>query len=242
MKRLSLVRIPLLALLAVSAVTGCKSTALMSHSDEIKLGQQASAEVEKQYKLDPNPSDQAIVRDIGKQLLATNKMENYPFTFKVLDSKEINAFSLPGGPVYIYKGLLDMTEGDKDELASVIGHEMGHINARHIAKMYTQGFWLDLLISLGTRGQAQDLARLGAILGELHFSREDEYEADRLGIRYTHNAGFDPNGMVRFFQKLKRKEGSGGNDLDKLMRTHPLTMDRINRSKTEIAKYSGGKS
>lgn len=235
---LRIIQFAFAATLAVGFVGGCKSTALMSRADEIKVGQQASTEVEKQYRLDPNPRDQEVVRTIGQKILASNKMESYPYTFKVLDSKEVNAVSLPGGPVYVFKGLLDLTEGDQDEMAAVIGHEMGHVNARHIAKMYTQGFWLSLIIGLGTRGQAQDLARLGEMIATLHFSREDEYEADRLGIKYSYNAGYDPNGAVRFFQKLQRLEGSKGNDLDAIMRTHPLTKDRIDRAKKEIARLS----
>jgi predicted Zn-dependent protease len=228
--------IALALLAAVITTTGCKSTALMSRADEIRIGQEASAEVEKQYPLDPNPADQAVVQSLGQRILAANEAGDYPYTFKVLDSKEINAFSLPGGPVYLFKGLLDMTEGDEDELAAVIAHEMGHITARHIAKMYTQGFWLDILISLGTRGQAQDIARLGALITELHFSREDEYEADRIAIRFTHAAGFDPNGLVRFFERLRREEQGGHSDLEKIFRTHPLTDDRVRKAKEEISR------
>ncbi len=233
-------RLTFLVMAAAGAVfsSGCKSTALMSKQDEIKIGEQGSVEVEKQYKLDRNPADQEMIQSIGKKLLASNKIADYPYTFKVLDSKEVNAFSLPGGPVYVFKGLVDLTEGDEDELASVVAHEMGHIVHRHVAKQYTQGFWLDLLVTLGTRGAAQDIANIGSLMAQLHFSREDEYEADRSGILYTHNAGYDPNGMIRFFQKLQRGEGKS-NDFDKILRTHPLTKDRIDKAKQEIAKVSG---
>ncbi len=231
--------IALCLLAAVGITSSCKSTALMSKSEEVRIGQQASQEVEKEYKLSPNPADQALVQEIGQRILASNKVEEYPYTFKVLDAKDVNAFSLPGGPVYVFKGLLDLTEGDVDEIASVVAHEIGHIHARHIAKMYTQGFWLDLIIGLGTKGTAQDVAQIGALLGQLHFSREDEYEADRLAIRYLRNAGYDPNGLTRFFTKLQRKEKGGTSDLDKMLRTHPLTKDRIRKANEEIAKQQG---
>ncbi|MCS7158748.1 MAG: M48 family metallopeptidase, partial [Blastocatellia bacterium] len=189
---------------------GCRGT-IWSKQDEVRIGKEVSLEVEKAYKLDPNPAHQRRVQLIGQRLLTVARVEPYEYTFKVLDSDEVNAFALPGGPVYIMRGLLEMATDD-DELACVIGHELAHINRRHAAKQITRGTWASVLIVLGTQGKVRDIAELTATLLQLKYSRNQEYEADRLGIEYAYRAGYDPNGMIRFFQKLqaRQKEGDKG--------------------------------
>ncbi|MCS7065050.1 MAG: M48 family metallopeptidase, partial [Fimbriimonadales bacterium] len=192
---------------ATLVLTGCRGT-IWSKQDEVRIGKEVSLEVEKAYKLDPNPAHQQRVQLIGQRLLTVARVEPYEYTFKVLDSDEVNAFALPGGPVYIMRGLLEMV-GDDDELACVMGHELAHINRRHAAKQVTRGTWASVLIVLGTRGKVRDIAELTATLLQLKYSRNQEYEADRLGIEYAYRAGYDPNGMIRFFQKLQARQKEG---------------------------------
>ncbi len=224
----------LLTVVAIGAA-GCKGK-VWSKEEEIRIGKDAAARLESEVPVSKNPADNTLVEKIGQKLAVTNELK-WPFTFKVLEMKEVNAFSLPGGPVYVTRGLLDLTEGDEDELASVIGHEMAHTDKRHVNQMYTQGMAADILIVIATRGAVSDAARIVGMLGQLRFSRDHEYEADRWGVRYAYKAGYDPNAMIRFFEKMKKLEKGGKGDVvSNNLRTHPLTDARIEQAKKEIAK------
>jgi len=223
---------------AMFALTGCRGT-IWSKKDEVRIGKEVSLEVEKAYKLDPNPAHQQRVQLIGQRLLTVAKVEPYEYTFKVLDADEVNAFALPGGPIYVMRGLLEMVGNDDDELACVIGHELAHINRRHAAKQVTRGTWASILIALGTQGKARDIAEISAALLQLKYSRNQEYEADRLGLEYAYQAGYDPNGMIRFFRKLQAKQKEGDKGILANLRTHPLTENRIVRARQHIEKLTG---
>jgi beta-barrel assembly-enhancing protease len=171
------------------------------------------------------------VQRIAARLMAhDDPRPGVPYTFKVLDEKQINAVSLPGGPIYVYRGLLDAVGDDDDALACVIGHEIGHVNARHAAKQISQQMAANLGIVLILKGgTAQNVASMAQDLLGLSYSRDDEYEADARGLAYAYRAGFDPRGMVRFFTKLEsleKKQGGG----PEMLRTHPLTKGRIERA------------
>jgi predicted Zn-dependent protease len=217
-------------LTAAIFLTGCGKSNLLSTKDEVKIGHEGALQIEKQYKVETNTPDAIRVRQIGDRLLEhIHERPGVPYSFKVLDNKEVNAFSLPGGPVYVFKGLLDMIGNDNDALATVIGHEIGHINARHAAKQISQQMETNLAISVLLRGKTtQDIAGLGASLINLRYSRDDEYEADKRGLSYAYKAGYDSNGMIRFFHKLEKMEKSG--QTPEFLRDHPLTRLRIARA------------
>jgi len=237
------IRIGVLLLLvpAMLSLTSCRGTNLLSKQDEIQIGKEGAAAIEKEYKLDTNPERVALVQEIGQRILdgmrrvEGKRAPDFPFTFKVLDTKEINAVSLPGGPVYVFRGLMEQVGDDRDMLASVIAHEVGHIVAHHAAKQISSSL-ADLAISLGTKGSAQKVASIATSLVMLQYSRDDEYDADRRGIHYTYAAGYDPEGMVRFFEKLQKLEKSPMKGLLANLRTHPLTENRILRAKKLIAE------
>jgi predicted Zn-dependent protease len=233
-----------LLLLVVSVMlswSGCRGTNLLSKQDEIEIGKEGAAAIEKEYKLDTDPERVALVQEIGQRVLEGmrktegKKAPDFPFSFKVLDTKEINAVSLPGGPVYVFRGLMEQTGDDKDMLAAVLAHEVAHIVARHAAKQISSGVLADLVISLGTKGSTQKLANVATSLVMLQYSRDDEYDADRRAVLYTHAAGYDPEGLVRFFEKLQKLEKSPMKGLLANLRTHPLTENRILRAKKVIA-------
>lgn len=233
----------LLVLLAVvPLLTSCRGTNLLSKRDEIQIGKEGSAAIEREYKLDTNPERTALVQEVGQRILEGmrqvegKRAPDFPFTFKVLDTKEVNAVSLPGGPVYIFRGLMEQVGSDTDMLAGVIAHEVGHIVGRHAAKQISSSILADLAISLGTRGSAQKAASIATSLVMLQYSRDDEYDADRRAILYTHAAGYDPEGLVRFFEKLQQLEKSPMKGLLANLRTHPLTENRILRAKKLIAQ------
>ncbi|MCS6948927.1 MAG: M48 family metallopeptidase [Armatimonadota bacterium] len=229
-------------LAAVPLVIGCRGTNLLSKQDEIQIGKEGSAAIEREYKLDTDPARTALVQEVGQRILEGmrqvegKRAPDFPFTFKVLDTKEVNAVSLPGGPVYVFRGLMEQVGDDTDMLAAVVAHEVAHIVARHAAKQISSSILADLAISLGTRGSAQKAATIATSLVMLQYSRDDEYDADRRAILYTHAAGYDPEGLVRFFEKLQKLEKSPMKGLLANLRTHPLTENRILRAKRQIAQ------
>lgn len=222
-------------LFATTFLAGCRTRSFLSTKQEVNLGREGARQVEQQYRVDTNSADAERVRRVGQSLLAHTDRRDIPYSFKVLDSKEINAFSIPGGPVYIYRGLLDMMGDDDDALACVIGHEIGHVNGRHAARQISSQLATNILISVTPIGAtAQNLAGLGAELAGLKYSRDDEYDADRRGLSYAHFAGYDPQGMVRFFEKLQRMEKREGGGGPEWARNHPVTAARIAKAEAMI--------
>ncbi|HZP80957.1 MAG TPA: M48 family metallopeptidase [Chthonomonadaceae bacterium] len=216
-------------------LTGCRTKSFLSTRQEVGLGKEAARQVEQELRVDTSSPDAERVRRVGASLLAHMDRRDVPYSFKVLDAKEINAFSLPGGPVYVFRGLLDMMGDDDDALACVLGHECAHINARHAARQISSQFATNILIGLAIpTATGQNLAGLGAELISLKYSRDDEYEADRRGLSYAHFAGYNPDGMIRFFAKLQRLEKRGGSGDPEWLRSHPLTGARIEKAKTLI--------
>ena len=228
---------PLLLLIAALNLTGCRTKSFLSTRQEVGLGREGARQIEQEYRIvDAVSPDSERVRRIGAKLLPHIDRRDVPYSFKVLDAPEINAFSLPGGPVYVYRGLLDAVGDDDDALACILGHEVGHVNARHAARQISSSYLTSALITFGIpNANFQNLAGLGAQVLSLRYSRDDEYEADRRGLSYAHFAGYDPNGMTRFFGKLERLEKRQGGHDPEWLQTHPLSSARIERADTIIA-------
>ena len=240
MKRLGALKVAAgVVLLGATLVgAGCKGTNILSKNEEIRLGREVAEQVEKEYVVSRNPADNAMIEQMGQRLVAANNLD-WPFTFKILEDNQVNAFSLPGGPVYLYRGLLDMSEGNLDEIACVMAHEIAHITKRHAAKQYSQGVLTDIAILIGTQGALQDIAQITHAFVSMRYSRDMEYEADTEGIRYAYRAGYDPNGLIRFFSKLQRLEKEGKGDvITNNLRSHPMTGARIERAQKEIARIT----
>lgn len=227
-----------MALALMGLGLGCRRAVVWNAKQEVEIGKQGSAEIEKEYKLDKNPARVRLVDDIGARLVKVAGKKEYAYTFKALDLDDINAVSLPGGPVYVFRGLIEAA-GDEDEISGVMGHELGHINARHINKQQTKRLAINLAVLIGTKGRPSDLTDIGSALLMLQYSRDDEYEADRLGIEYNYKAGYDPHGIVRFFERLQKLEKGGDKGILANLRSHPLTENRIWRAQEHIAKVTG---
>ena len=232
---------------AVNPVTGKRELMLLSEADEISLGQQTDQEIVQTYGVYEDAALNAYVNNLGQRIAAITHRPNLPYTFKVLDTPVVNAFAVPGGYVYLTRGILAYMNNEA-ELAGVIGHELGHVNMRHSAQQYTQqslaslGLGVGLILSEKMR-QYSDLAQFGVQMLFLSFSRADEREADDLGVDYSLKSGYDSNGMASFFVTLERMNpASGGASLPEWFSTHPnpdnriqAVIDRTAKKKKEMA-------
>ena len=220
-------------------VTGEQEMYYYSTDKEVQMGQAITREAVKQLKPTDDPLVQKRVEDIGKKIAAVCDRKEISYHFYVVNEKDINAFSLPGGYVFVYKGLVDKVDND-DELAGVIGHEVGHIVARHSIKRL-QGSQLYSVLRILTAaapqtaeaGAAADVAVTQLMLG---YSREDELLADQLGTRYALLAGYDPNAMITFLMKLQQIEKKRPLAEISYYKTHPYVPDRIRIVKQELNK------
>jgi predicted Zn-dependent protease len=217
-----------------------KGMNIYSLEHEIAIGKQAAQEVERSAKMITDPVVTEYVNRVGQNLVR-NSDSKVPFTIKVIDSDEINAFALPGGFFYVNSGLI-LRADEEAELAGVMGHEIGHVAARHYTKSMTKNSILEWatipLILLGPGGWGgyglyQGL-NLAIPLGFLKFSRDQEREADYLGLQYMYKAGYDPNAFVSFFEKLEAEERRHPGSIPKLFSTHPPTPERVQKAQEEI--------
>ncbi len=212
-----------------------------SPGDQKKLGDQAAQQILKQYK-EVHDARASHFNDIGQRLVAAlpeKDRQTWDFRYHVLDSKEVNAFALPGGNMFMFTGLYDKVTTD-DALAAVTGHEMTHVRKQHWAKRYAQENQRGLLLSLGLTlmhagALAQTAAGLFSSLTDLRYSRGEEDQADQGGLENMVAAGYNPEGMIQLFQTLEQVSGNGGGPGGDFLSDHPLTTDRINRTKQRIA-------
>jgi beta-barrel assembly-enhancing protease len=218
-----------------------KGVNLYSLEREIALGKQAAQEVEKSSKMINDPVVTEYVNRVGQNLVR-NSDAKVPFTIKVIDSDEINAFALPGGFFYVNSGLI-LRADEEAELAGVMSHEIAHVAARHGTKSATKGEIMQLasipLILLGPGGWAgyglYEGLNLAIPMGYLKFSRDAEREADYLGLQYMYKAGYDPNAFVSFFEKIEAEERHHPGSIPKVFSTHPPTPERVQKAQEEIA-------
>ena len=227
-----------------NVVTGKEETYYYSTDKEVALGAALTKQVEKEYKFADDPLLQKRVEDIGKKLVVVCDRKDIDYHFYVLKDEEVNAFSLPGGYVYVNKGLIDKVASD-NELAGVLGHEIGHIVARHSIKRLQAGQLYSVLRILtaatsksGEVGTAADIAVTELMLG---YSREDELLADQLGTRYSKLAGYDPHGMLSFLTKLQEIDRRQPLKPFDYFKTHPYVPDRIRVVKQELGLSIGFK-
>src|SRR5262245_9410177 len=198
---------------------------------EIALGRQLAADVDRGAKFVTDPVVVEYVNRVGQNLVLHSDAK-VPFTIKVIDSEEVNAFALPGGFLYINRGILEAADNEA-EMAGVIAHEIGHVAARHGVEQASKGNLINFaslpLIFLGGIGgfAIQQAAGLAIPLTFLKFSRGAEEEADRLGAQYLWACGYDPQAMITFFEKLQAKEKKKPGTIAKVFSTHPMTGDRI---------------
>src|SRR6267154_1768049 len=206
------------------------------------VGKSLAQEVERSSKLIDDPIVTEYVNRVGQNLVR-NSDAKVPFTIKVIDSDEINAFALPGGFFYVNSGLI-LHADEEAELAGVMAHEIAHVAARHGTKNATKGEimqWASIpLILLGPGGWAgyglYEGLNFAIPISYLKFSRDAEREADFLGLQYMYKAGYDPNAYVTFFERIQADEKRQPGTIPKIFSTHPPTPERIANTQKEIAR------
>lgn len=218
-----------------------KGINLYSIEKEIGLGKQMAQEVERQAKIVDDPIIAEYVNRVGQNLVR-NSDAKVPFTIKVIDNDEINAFALPGGFFFVNTGILIHADNEA-EMAGVMAHEIAHVAARHGTRQASRGEIINyasipLIFMGGWAGYAlRQGAGLAIPLGFLTFSRGFESEADFLGLQYMYKAGYDPTSFVDFFEKVQSQEKRKPGTMAKVFSSHPMTDTRIKDSQSSIDKY-----
>ena len=229
----------LLAGCATNPVTGGREFALMTEGREISIGEGADAQIREQMGVYDSPALQGYVADLGHRLATLSHRPNLPWKFTVVDSPAVNAFALPGGYIYLTRGILAYL-GDEAELAGVLGHEIGHVTARHAVQAYSRATGAQIGLLLGQilvppmrsnpygTARMMDAAASGLGLLLLKFGREDEIQADRLGAEYAAGAGWHPEGVAGMLSTLGRiNEQSDRRGVPNWLSTHPEPTARV---------------
>ena len=226
---------------------GASAFTIISEAEENEIGRKADEEILRRYGRYRDQELQAYVESIGQRLLEGIGPTSFRYSFKIIDSPEVNAVALPGGYIYITRGMLAMLNSEA-QLAGVLGHEIGHATARHAAKQITKAFGAQILslgllaLSPGGRENAGGWASVSSALSShilLGYGREAELEADELGLRTAYRAGYDPGEMVTFLRAMKQKERLEALGYHGFQGTHPETIERIVKAETMASLLTG---
>jgi len=249
-KNFKLVLYPIVISLALSSmfsscarnpVTGKQEFMLLTESDEIKMGQQTDGSVIQMYGIYDDDKLAKYINDLGQKMAKISHRPNLKYEFKVMDSPVINAFAVPGGYVYLTRGILAHLNNEA-ELAGVVGHEIGHVTARHSAQKYSETYLANLGLGVGSM-ISEDFAMFAGLAAQglgllfLKFSRDDERQSDVLGVDYSTQVGYDAREMSNFFgtlDKMQSKSEQGG--LPDWLSTHPNPADRVVDVRKEAEK------
>ncbi len=213
---------------------------LLSPEQERELGAQVAAEIEDTETLLADPVIQAYINEIGQRLVVGVERRDVDYQFKVIDAPDtINAFALPGGFMYIYTGLMKLCENEA-ELASVMAHEIAHVTSYHHGESMTRAYGYQMLMSVVLGNNQNNLAKLVADFsgstGMMYFSRQNEREADAKGMNYMVHAGYNPNAMTSFMQKMMLATEGQARPIP-LFSSHPATQERVQNMATQAAQY-----
>src|SRR5262249_16369745 len=241
-------RLIIIALILVTVTVRAERTKLkpgfnaFSPAQDIDMGKQSAAQIEKEINLITDRDITNYIATLGAQLVARTPNENkFPFTFKVVDEKEINAFALPGGPVYVNRGAIEAADNEA-QIAGVIGHEISHVILRHGTNQASKGQLiggiggaLGGILGGGALGQVASAG--GALAANsvlLRYSRDAETQADLMGAQNLYDSGYAPRAMAEFFDKLAKEHK--GTSVEQFFSNHPIPENRIAKVNTEITK------
>jgi predicted Zn-dependent protease len=226
---------------ATNPVTGKRQMSLLSEAEELAIGQQQDAEIRREMGVYDDPALQRYVNEIGHELARVSHRPNLPWSFTIVDNPAINAFALPGGYIYLTRGILAYLD-DEAELAGVLGHEIGHVTARHAAQSYTRhaqaSIGLTILsIFVPSTAPFAELGSAGLGVLFLRHGREAELEADRLGVEYGSGAGYDPAGVPRFLATLARVNALSERGVPNWLSTHPDPGSRVVKAEPVAGQF-----
>jgi len=208
-----------------------------SEKDEIFIGKSADEKLSKEYKISIAPEN---IQRIGKKIASVCDRANLEYIFKVVENEEINAFSIPGGYVYLYEGLIEKVK-DEDEIAFVIAHEIGHICARdgiqRLEKTILYSIPASILLSGDKNKVIKQAIDVGFNISMLKYSRQQELRADSLAIKYLIKGGFNPEKSIKFFETLKEMEKNSFSGMFTFLRDHPPLEERIKNVRQAIEEY-----
>jgi len=227
---------------AVNPATGRREISLISEAQEIQMGRDADPEVTASIGLVDDAELQAYVSSLGLRLAAVSERPALPWSFKVVDDPVVNAFAIPGGFIYVTRGILAYFDSEA-ELAGVLGHEIGHVTARHSVsqmsrqQLQTIGLGVGMVFSETVR-EYGSLASAGLQLMNLSYSRGDESQSDELGLRYISRLGYDSNAMIGVFQMLAQVGGGGEGRVPEWQLTHPYPENREANTRARIAEQA----
>ncbi len=224
------------AIFIIGTSSGVSPAAFLSPEDETQLGDKFLRSITSQYELSDYPYIVQYINELGSYLGRQIEVPYFPLKFYVVKEDDINAFAAPAGHVFTFSGLIKVAD-DVDELAAVLAHELGHVSARHLAErlerskkigMATMAGILAGILAGGEAGGALATGSIAAgIQAELGYTREDERQADQLGFKYGHSAGFDPRAMVSVLKKIQRESGYGTGEIPPYLLTHPGAPERM---------------
>jgi len=230
------------------SVSSLGAITLVSVEQEIAVGRQANAQFRKETPELTDPAVLRYVRDVTRHLSRVASGPKYPYSVAIANTHQINAVALPGGPIWIHRGVLEQATNES-QVVSVLAHEIAHIAKRHAATQLTTvamtkwslNFLGSLLGNAGGAGGAQVAAEFLASGAALKFSREDEREADRVGMALMSRAGWDGRGMVEMFEILKKASGRDPSMVEAFFSTHPSPQERIKDLSAVVAAHRGGR-
>lgn len=228
-----LTALAILAGCATNPATGKKEFSLMSEAQEVQIGQEADPQIRQEMGVYEDRELQQYVSSIGMRLAKVSERPNLPWHFTVVDEPAVNAFALPGGYIYLTRGIMAFLNNEA-QLAGVLGHEIGHVTARHAAQQYTQatsaGLGVTLLsIFVPEARPFQGVAETAVGLMLMKYGRDDELQSDRLGVQYTAKTGWDPAGVAGMLRTLQRLDQASGSNrgVPNFLSTHPAPADRV---------------
>jgi beta-barrel assembly-enhancing protease len=237
-----------LVAIAVSAVPATSRLQLVSVRDEVAIGRKAQAQVREQVPVLTDARVNRYIDGVGARIAARADGPKYPYSFDIANRREINAFALPGGPIWIHRGLIEAARNEA-QLAGVIAHEVAHIANRHAAAQITKGtvanVGLGLLSAFLGDGAGARAAQLGAGFAAnmtmMKFSRDHERDADIKALRYMKGAGYDPRAMVEFLALLRQRQGRDPGSVQTFFSSHPAPGERMRRLQQEANRLAGGR-
>jgi predicted Zn-dependent protease len=229
--------------LAIAAsLAGCATLGqlnIVSEQQELEMGAQFATELDKELSYIDDPQIAGYIDRLGQSIARVSQRNQIAYRFRVVNTDEVNAFAVPGGYLFVNRGLIEAADTES-ELAGVLGHEIGHVVGRHSARQITQRYGLSAIagVLLGQNPSmlAQMTAQIAATGAILSYGRDMESEADTYGVQELYDAGIDPSGLATFFDKLEEMHGSGGGKLEQFFSTHPDPGARSGAVRAHVAR------